>query len=346
MLRLAPVLALAAIIPSLAAQDSQPSALGSLLAEVEPEVRKMATVICIESPDRKPQFSRHDSGPLAARATPVPQGAADLYTVVAALEWLNDKNLPAESTVMFSRQKYPGSWMPDCARTIPEMVSEVFRRSSPSDSTLLLRLLGVDHINTAFLTPENGFPHSVLMLGAASHRPIAYRLAEPQRITLYTPSRKPQRIEHRWSGCDYAKEHVSTGSNDRPTNMTSTRELADCMRRVVFHNHIPEGERFAITPTQARWILRGDPERGIIGLDNKAANDFGWGNSGSDVFPNAQYFHKAGHDEDTSVELCYLTDRASDTHAIVALRVESGDPHVIRGIAKKIYLALAGGKLR
>ena len=69
-------------------------------------------------------------------------------------------------------------------RTVPEMLSAVFRRSSNEDDTLLLRMTGIDHINTAFLILERGLERSALMRGYVVDRRWVTVREEPQRITV------------------------------------------------------------------------------------------------------------------------------------------------------------------
>jgi hypothetical protein len=56
--------------------------------------------------------------------------------------------------------KIAGICQLDYARTMPEMLSEVFLRSCGVDYTLLLRLVGIDRINTELLI------HNVAILTA------------------------------------------------------------------------------------------------------------------------------------------------------------------------------------
>ena len=82
--------------------------------------------------------------------------------------------LPLDVTVEFEHQTPDGKWVMDCARTMREMLSETFLRSSNEDYTLLLRMTGRDHINSKFLIPERGFKKSALMRGYVTRRPYVY----------------------------------------------------------------------------------------------------------------------------------------------------------------------------
>jgi len=274
-----------------------------------------------------------------------PASTIKLYTVIAAIELLNERHLPVDSTVSFSRQLPSGEWILDCSRTVPEMVSEVFRRSSNEDYTLLLRMIGIDAMNTRFLIPEKGFPHSALMRDYVTYRPVVYENNEPQRIRILAVTGESATYDHHWSGISYAQQRGATVISSTTGNCTSTRELADCLRRVLFHEKLPEAERFAITAEQARWICQGDPKRGIVGLENRFAGPAGWESSGETLFPNARFFHKGGLISTYALDVCYLSDADSDNHLILALAAETGKPQIIRDMALKIYQAEKAGTL-
>ena len=334
---------LLALAGALAAQASE---LDRVLESCHPDVTKWATVIRVEKPETEPRFTWFHYGESEDAVDFWPASTIKLYTVVAALEWLNAESLPVESTAVFSRRAADGRWIQDCARTVPEMVSEVFRRSSNEDYTLLLRMLGIDAINTRFLIPEKGFPHSALMRDYVTYRPVVYVNEEPQRVVVIPESGEPKTFEHEWSGVSYAESRGATVLSKTTGNCTSTRELADCLRRVVFHERLPETERFAITDEQARWIRDGDPERGVVGLENRNAGAYGWKGSGEVVFPGARYFHKAGMISSYVLDVCYLTDDESGHHLILAVAAKTGETRVARDMALTIYRAADAGGLR
>ncbi|MBK8975887.1 MAG: serine hydrolase [Planctomycetes bacterium] len=313
--------------------------LESILADVHPDVRKWASVARVAHPDAEPRFTWFHLGDSADAVDFWPASTIKIYAVVAVVEWLNEQELPLESTISFERRGANGAWILDCARTVPEMISEVFRTSSNEDYTLLLRTLGIDHVNTRFLIPAKGFPHSALMRDYVTHRPIVYENDEPQRITVWPADGEAKRFEHSWSGISYAEARGATVLSSTTGNCTSTRELADCLRRIVFHDALPESERFAITSEQARLIRDGDPQRGVWGLENRLAGDYGWSGSGEVVFPEARYFHKAGLISSYCLDVCYLSDAASDTHLILAIAAETGSEDVVRAMALAIYRA-------
>ena len=134
-----------------------------------------------------------------------PASTIKLYTAIAAMEAAHARGFPLDALVLFEHRNKDGRWITDCSRTLREMSSEVFRRSSNEDYTLHLRITGIDALNEHFLTPDRGFPHSALMRGYVTARPYVYLREEPQRITLFHADRRLS-WEHSWSGRSWSKE--------------------------------------------------------------------------------------------------------------------------------------------
>ncbi|MCX6854103.1 MAG: hypothetical protein NTV80_04265, partial [Verrucomicrobia bacterium] len=225
---------------------------------------------------------------------------------------LHEKGQPLESTVTFEHQDSAGTWQLDCARTVPEMLSEVFRRSSNEDYTLLLRLTGIDRINIQFLIPERGFPHSALMRGYVKDRPWGYIREEPQRIHLISASgTKNSVIQHQWSGRFYAEERGGTVIDAKTGNVTSAHELTDSLRRLLFHGQIPEAERFKLTSEHVQTLLHGST--GFTGLETKNPDSgpSSWSPKMQSRFPKARFYHKCGVISDHAMDLACLDDRGN-----------------------------------
>jgi Beta-lactamase enzyme family len=256
--------------------------------------------------------SSHSRGTTAGRTDFWPASTIKLYTVIAALELLNERGLDfATTTAAFECRDTEGKWTLDCARGVREMISEIFRRSSNEDYTLLLRFTGLDGINAQFLTPEHGFPHSALMRGYVSARPWKYATTEPQRITLRATDGKTERIEHTWGGRFYAEERGGAQIDARTGNVTSARELAECLRRVMFHEHLPESERYRLTDAQLAFLRSGGD--GFTGLETKAkeSGPSAWTGGVEVVFPKARFFHKCGLISNYASEVAYVDDSAN-----------------------------------
>lgn len=306
--------------------------LSSLIDPIDPEISKWASLVIVRGDKTHPEFDWHHYRNSKEAVDFWPASTIKIYTVVAALEYLNELKQPLDSTLIFER-KTEGQWHLDTARTMPEMISEVFRRSSNEDYTLLLRFVGIDRINTQFLIPEKGFPHSALMRDYVVHRPVVYENTEPQRIQIISSGsdKKSIQIEHTWSGISYAEQRGATIMSRTTGNCTSTAELAECMRRIMFHEFLPESERYQLSTEQLDVIRRGG--EGLYGLENKEAGPYAWEGNLKMIYPNARYFHKAGMISNYTLDVAYIEDEASQTRFILSLAAQSGKGNTIRSMA-------------
>jgi Beta-lactamase enzyme family len=303
--------ALTALMISTALCHADP-ALDSALDAAVPDLQKWASICHVTGTAEKPSFEWHDYRSSADHTDFWPASTIKLYAAIAALELLHEKGQPLDTIASFQHQDSAGIWHLDCARTVPEMLSEVFRRSSNEDYTLLLRLTGIDRINTQFLTPERGFPHSALMRGYVKERPWGYLREEPQRIHLSSASgTKPSVIQHHWSGRFYAEERGCTVIDAKTGNVTSARELTDTLRRLLFHDQIPETERFKLSSEQVNALLHGSA--GFTGLEttNPDSGPSSWSAKMQAYFPKARFYHKCGLISDHAMDLACLDDRAN-----------------------------------
>lgn len=308
-----------ALIPSslvliaLSAAPGSAMAAGSLdeaLAPVAPGLGKWAAVCLVSERDGQTRFEWHGYRDTAERTDFWPASCIKLYAVVAAMELATEMGAPLDCVVSFEHQEADGRWVLDCARTLREMVSEVFRRSSNEDYTLLLRMVGIDRINTAFLVPERGFAHSALMRGYVAERPWRYAREERQRVTVLWAGGQRRVTEHAWSGRFYAEERGGTVIDAKTGNVTSPRDLGECLRRVLFHEQIPEAERYRLTAEQLEAIRVGGT--GWCGLETKGADSgpTAWKGGVETVFPEARFYHKCGVISNYALEVAFVDDGA------------------------------------
>ncbi len=266
-----------------------------------------------------------------------PASTIKLYAALAALELVTEMGLPLDVSIGFEHRDANNHWIMDCARTLREMLSEVFMRSSNEDYTLLLRITGLDRINTKFLTPERGFKKSALMRGYVTRRPYAYLPREPQRITFRTADGTTKIIEHTWAGHAWSEDRGATVFDSKTGNCTSTAEMADCLRRLMFHEQIPEAERFHITQEMADFIRYGG--NGLCGMETKGTDSgpFAWTKSGEAVYPSARFFHKCGHISNYILDLACLDDRSQSGRAvIIAASAATGEVPPIQTMCKAL----------
>ena len=303
-----------------------------------PDVSRRATVIIADKQaDGSLKFrTTHYKGEVDANDF-WPASTIKLYAALAALEQVHGLGLPLDVSVTFEHKDDKGRWIMDCARTLREMLNEVFLSSSNEDYTLLLRMTGRDAINSQFLTPERGFRKSALMRGYVTRRPYVYLPAEPQRITLRAADGMSKTVEHTWGGRAWSEERGATVIDAKSGNCTTTAEMANCLRRVIFHEQIPAAEQFHISQVMVDFLRYGGD--GLCGLEtkNKDSGRYAWEKSGEIVYPQARYFHKCGLISNYVLTLSCLDDRANSGRAIIlAASANSGKADQMRGLSRSL----------
>ncbi|MBP7948161.1 MAG: serine hydrolase [Verrucomicrobiales bacterium] len=303
--------------------------LDAALDTVAPGLDKWAVVVVVEPVPggAPPVFRWHQYRQTGTAQNFWPASTIKIFPAIAALELLNEKCVDFDCVVAFSRPGPDGKFAPECARTVKEMLSEVFRRSSNEDYTLLLRMVGLDRINRDFLIPARGFDKSSLMRGyvLASARPWGYRREDPQRITIRDAAGRELVHDHKWGGKFYAEERGCTVIDAKTGNVTTPRDLAECLRRLFFHERIPEAERFRLTQAQVDFLRRGGD--GLTGLQTTGPDSYpiAWTNGVEKVFPRATFFHKCGLISDFGLEAAFVDDsRDSGKQFILVPVVHAG----------------------
>jgi hypothetical protein len=304
--------------------------LDALIDPIDPDITKWASLVVLEGDDSHPKFSWHHYRDSENAVDFWPASTIKIYAAVAALEYLNELQYPLDCALIYERRTESG-WQLDTARTMREMISEVFRRSSNEDYTLLLRFVGIDRINTEFLIPERGFPHSALMRDYVVHRPVVYENTEPQRVRIVKPDGTSRLIEHKWSGVSYAEQRGATVLSSTTGNCTSTQELAECLRRIMFHEILPDSERYRLTPEQLSLLRFGGD--GLYGLENKEAGPYAWEGRLKEIYPKARFFHKAGMISNYTLDVACIDDESSHTRFILCVAAETGKGDTVRKMA-------------
>jgi hypothetical protein len=289
------------------------------LDAVGPGLKKWASVCVVTRGEGgRAAFSWHDYRGTANQSDFWPASTIKLYAVMAALELLAERGFPLDTTVTFEHREKDGRWVLDCARTVREMLSETFRRSSNEDYTLLLRLVGIDRLNASFLTPERGFERSALMRGYMAGRPWTYVREEPQRIRFRSVDGvMSETREHTWSGRFYAEERGATVIDAKTGNVTTPRDLVECLRRVLYHEHLPASEQYRLTAEQLAFLRAGGD--GLTGLETRdeASGPTAWTAAVETVFPKARFFHKCGVISNFALEIAGVDDTANGGPAFV-----------------------------
>ena len=123
-----------AVLLLLATTALQAGELDALLDPVYPDVKKWATVVLVGDEEGRPTFTWHEYRDSRDAVDFWPASTIKIYAVVAALEKLNELEMPTDSVLLFEHRA-EGRWVLDAARTMPEMLSEIFNRSSNEDYT-------------------------------------------------------------------------------------------------------------------------------------------------------------------------------------------------------------------
>jgi hypothetical protein len=109
----------------------------------------------------------------------------------------------------------------------------------------------------------------------------------------------------------------------RTGNMTSPRELAECMRRVLFAEQLPEAERYRFSATQLAFLRQGGG--GLTGLETrvKDSDPDAWIGGADGVFPEARFFHKCGVISNVALEVACVDDRGHSGRCFILVPVVS-----------------------
>jgi hypothetical protein len=313
--------------------------LDAALDAVAPNLGKWGTVCQVKEEVGKTVFEWHDYRDTGRKTDFWPASTIKLPAAIAAIELLNKQRIDLDAELTFQHQDKDGRWITDVGRTPREMISEVFRRSSNEDYTLLLRLTGIDWLHEHFFTAERGFPKAALMRGYTAARPWAYLREEPQRVVHPSVT-----LTHQWKGRFYAAERGCTIIDSKTGNMTTTRELCDTLRRVMFHDQIEPAERFRLTSEQVRFLREGGD--GLTGLETSGADSgpSAWKGAAETMFPNARYFHKSGLISNYALDLACIDARAQNGPCyLIALAVNAGHASPVHGdeLIRQMSLAVA-----
>ena len=225
-----------------------------------------------------------------------PASAVKIFAAVAALQKTRELGFSPRAKATYHyppRVVVPGEEPPrrdpnDGPVTVS--VERLVRKALiPSDNLAfdrLVELVGFDEINRRFFSRRHGFRRTVLL------RSYAHRVVDPETergIFGHSPpillreDKRRKRLRERHARRTYRCPDQG--------NCTSLRELAETMRRVMMHEHLPEDERFALGPEELallREALSTKRPRGNGVVDNLRA---GFGEAGASL----QLYHKPGY---------------------------------------------------
>ena len=277
-----------------------------------------------------PTFHGFGYGDTALRADYWPASTIKIYPVTAALVLLAEEGFSLDAEATFSHDAGSG-FVTDLTMSFREMIFQTFTCSSNETYTLLLRFAGADWINP-FLA-DHGFAHTALMRGYNSSRPWAYQLGERQRIVVREGDREFTR-EHGWGGQRYANDVGCTVYNASGTgNCSATADMAEHMRRVMFHEQLPDEERFAVRDEDLDWVRFGGPDP--VMNNKEACGGPGW-DGVREVFPAADFYHKGGLVTEYRLDVMYVEDVGSGQRYILAAAVNNGVDRPIAEISEAV----------
>lgn len=294
------------------------------------DVPVWAHLVHVDLKDASPTFSEFSYGDTADKPEFWPASTIKIYPAIAALTLLKEQGFSLDAEATFYHHDGNG-WVLDTSKTFRDLIFESFNCSSNSAYTLLLRFAGVDWLNQEFFTPEHGFNATTLMVGYVSERPHVYKRSETQKIVVSEGDETWERV-HSYGGTPYYEAAGCTVFYAASAaNCSSPRDMTEHMRRVMFHEHLPQSQRFDLRLEDLQW-MRTD---GSVMNNTDACGSHGWAGV-KKVFPNANFYHKAGTVSSYRLDLHYVDDIDSDTRYILAVATKSESPVVLGKLSEEI----------
>lgn len=213
-------------------------------------------------PDGKGGFTYHpyDNGGRAFdRDNWWPASSIKLYAAVAALQVVRELGFSPRATATFQYEKKPRTL------AVSRIVELALTPSNNRAFDRLVEIVGFDRINGRFFKPRNGFRQTVFL------RSYARRVVTPE-TELGTPRHSPAiEFKERKKTASQPERH-GKGEYKCPYqgNCTTPWELAETMRRVMMHEHLPSGEQFALGKPELKVLrkaLSGKRSRGTSVVD-------------------------------------------------------------------------------
>ena len=259
-----------------------------------------------------------------------PASVIKIYPALAALILIKQLGISLDANATLYRRKGTGAWVKDITRSVRAMIHGSFNCSSNTDYTLLLRLAGVDWLHKTLFVPKNGFEETSLMVGYSSDRPYVYYRTEEQRIVLVDKAKTVER-KHSWAGTMHSKvvgcgvSYSSTGA----ANCSSTRDMAENIRRIAYHEHLPATEQFSVRKDDLDWLRYGGKTLQMSNKNCSAA----WGGI-KKVFPDADLLHKGGNISTYALGVHHVKDKATGVQYALGAATKSGTKTAIIRISE------------
>lgn len=286
-----------------------------------------------EDGEGAPSFHPHGYGDTADRVDFWPASVIKVYTAVSALVLIKALGVGLDAQATFYRRASAGDpWTEDITRSFRDMIHGSFNCSSNTDYTLLLRFAGIDWLNTVFFTEAEGFTDTALMVGYTNSRPWRYLQSEEQRIVVTEGGVSHERV-HLWGGDSYAQEvGCAIYYTSSPTaNCSSPADMAEHVRRIVFHEALPAAGRFDVRQDDIVWLRDGGD---TLQMSNKGCST-PWPGIAK-VFPDADYHHKGGLVGSYALGVHHVHDVSSGARYVLALVTEASSTSTLVKLSEEI----------
>lgn len=222
-----------ATLGPLSAPPSRPVSIDAVLKAKGYEVPEAANVYGVrvmEGPEGR-IYEQFEAGGGALGVDFWPASSIKVLAALGALDFARSLGFTGAATIAFD------DGLP--SQTLRSIYEPAIRDSSNYDYDLLVRIAGLDRLNSEFLTARNGFPVTSISRsygGLAFDESPAMVLEEGGR-RVYVPVRK----------AELAPE-CGTG------NCSNLFEMAESVRRIVLHDQIPAEQRFDLDPVDVKAL--------------------------------------------------------------------------------------------
>ena len=209
-----------------------------------------------------------------------PASTVKLFAAIAALEKARHLGFSSRAELTFH---YDDG---DVTRPLRSIVEKAITLSNNRSFDKLVEFVGFDGLNKGFFTKKNGFKQTVMLRSYTGR----WRYEDTEHgsnrhsppITIVGRNGKTLEIE--------ARHGKGTYDCKDQGNCTTLAELSLAMRRVMMHEHLPEGERFFLGKGELallRYSMKRDRPKGhggvVTGLE-KAFSDRA-----------VEFYHKGGY---------------------------------------------------
>jgi hypothetical protein len=290
-----------------------------------------ATFIHITPSDDEWSFAHHTYNQTGSDKNFWPASVIKIYPALSALALIKEWDVSLDADVTFFHRAAGEDWVEDLTRSVRDMIYGSFNCSSNSDYTLLLRLAGIDWMNTEFLTAGKGFSATALMRGYVTDRPWVYTRDEEQMVRISDGNVEVERT-HLWSGTSYADNIGCSVYNTGGTaNCSPTDDMAEVMRRIMFHESLDTEEQYDVREEDLDWLRFGGS---TLQMNNKDCSTPWQGIQ--KVLPNAEIYHKGGLVSEYALGVHHIFDTDTDTSYILALATESTSTALLIKLSEEI----------